>query len=192
MFERCNPEARQAIILAQTSARRLHHDFIGTEHLLLGLLYQPEALAAALLTKHGLDGPTAEATILRLLGCGEPEADSLDADALRAIGIDLSMVRERVEAAFGPGALDRAPARTGGGRVITKRNVPFTDRAKKVIELSLRESLRLKHSHITDAHLLLGVLREGRGLAARVIADAGIDFAGLRGEVERRLAPPPA
>jgi len=58
--------------------------------------------------------------------------------------------------------------------------------------LSLRESLRLKHSHITDGHLLLGVLREGKGLAARVIADAGIDFVDLRGEVEGRLAPPPA
>jgi len=191
MFERCNPEARQAIILAQTSARRLHHDYIGTEHLLLGLLYQPEVLAAAVLTERGLDGPMAEATILRLLGSGEPEADSLDADALRAIGIDLSMVRERVEAAFGSGALDRAPARTGGGRVITKGSVPFTDRARR--SSSCRCGSRFASSTVTSPTLTFSWACCGRAEAwPPGSSPMRIDFAGLRGEVERRLAPPPA
>jgi len=191
MFERLSPDARQAVASAQAEARRLHHNYIGTEHLLLGLMAQPETLSARLLVEHGLDRPVAEAAILRLLGACEPGPDELDANALETIGIDLSTIREKVEASFGPGALDREPARTRTGRLGSGRHVPFTARAKKVLELSLREALRLKAGQIVDGHLLLGVLREGEGLAAKVMAEAGIDFDVLRAEIDTQLSAPP-
>jgi ATP-dependent Clp protease ATP-binding subunit ClpA len=97
MFERFHHDARQAVILAQENARRLHHDFIGTEHILLGLLAQPDALSARVLGRHGLDHDRARQSVLRLLP-QKPE-DTLDADALESIGIDLSAIREKVEAA---------------------------------------------------------------------------------------------
>ena len=127
------------------------------------------------------------APILRLLGTADCGPGELDADALETIGIDLSTIREKVEAAFGPGALDREPARTRTGRLISGRHAPFTARAKKVLELSLREALRLKATRIADGHLLLGLVREGKGLAAKVMADAGIDFDVLRGKIDAQL-----
>ena len=187
MFERFSPDARQAVATAQAEARRLHHNYIGTEHLLLGLMAQLQTLSARLLVEHGLDQPGTEAAILRLLGACEPAPDELDADALETIGIDLSTIREKVEAAFGPGALDREPARTRTGRLVSGRHVPFTARAKKVLELSLREALRLKADRIADGHLLLGLLREGNGVAAKVMADACTDFEVLRAEIEAQL-----
>jgi len=187
MFERFSPEAREAVTSAQAEARRLHHNYIGTEHLLLGLMDQAHTLSGRLLAEHGLDRPGAEAAILRLLGTADCGPEDLDADALETIGIDLSTIREKVEAAFGPGALDREPARTRTGRLISGRHSPFTARAKKVLELSLREALRLKAKRIADGHLLLGLLREGKGLAAKVMADAGIDFDVLRAEIDAQL-----
>ena len=187
MFERFSPDAREAVTSAQAEARRLHHNYIGTEHLLLGLMDQADALSGRLLAEHGLDRPGAEAAILRLLGTADCGPGELDADALKTIGIDLSTIREKVEAAFGPGALDREPARTRTGRLISGRHAPFTARAKKVLALSLREALRLKSDRIADGHLLLGLLREGNGLAAKVMADAGIDFDVLRAEIDAQL-----
>jgi len=187
MFERFSPEAGEAVTSAQAEARRLHHNYIGTEHLLLGLMDQAHTLSGRLLAEHGLDRPGAEAAILRLLGTADCGPGELDADALETIGIDLSTIREKVEAAFGPGALDREPARTRTGRLISGRHAPFTARAKKVLELSLREALRLKSDRIADGHLLLGLLREGNGLAAKVMADAGIDFDVLRAEIDAQL-----
>ena len=111
----------------------------------------------------------------------------MDADALETIGIDLSTIREKVEAAFGPGALDRAPARTQTGRSISGLRIPFTGRAKTALELSLREALRQKADRIAGGHLLLGLLCEGKGLAAKVMADAGIDFNLLRAEINAQL-----
>ncbi|WP_446696837.1 Clp protease N-terminal domain-containing protein [Streptosporangium album] len=113
--------------------------------------------------------------------------DALDADALETIGIDLSVIREKVEAAFGPGALDRPPLRDHRGGLVSGRHLSFSSRAKKVLELSLREALALKHKYIGDGHILLGLLREGEGLASRVLADAGVDSAVLRQEVVREL-----
>ncbi|MEU6742375.1 Clp protease N-terminal domain-containing protein [Streptosporangium sandarakinum] len=180
MFERFQGDARQAVIGAQENARRLNHRFIGPEHILLGLLDQPGCLAARVLARHGLDHDRAYRAVAGLV---PPPGGGLDAEALETIGIDLSAVRERVEAAFGPGALDRGSARDRrpGGRI------PFSSRAKKTLELSLREALRLKHGYISDGHVLLGILREGQGVGARVITGAGIDAETLRREIAAEL-----
>ncbi|MFD8531780.1 Clp protease N-terminal domain-containing protein [Streptosporangium canum] len=185
MFERFTDEARQTVKLAQANARRLNHHLIGTEHLLLGLLDQPESDSAEILGRHGLDHDRACRAVTALI----PRApkDALDAEALETIGIDLSAIRDRVEAAFGPGALDRPPQRGHRGGLLSGRHVPFSPRAKKALELSLREALALKHGYIGDGHILLGLLREGQGLGSRVLADAGIDSAALRQEVVREL-----
>ncbi len=179
MFERFTDSARQVVTNAQAEARRLNHGYIGTEHLLLALLVPPPTMPGRVLVRHGLDQFTAEATLDRLLGSGD---EALDADLLESIGIDLGAVREKVEAAFGRGALDRRPA----GRPVTG-HVPFTKRAKKALELSLREALALKHNHIADGHILLGLIREGEGMATRILTDAGIDRAVLRQEVVDEL-----
>ncbi|WP_279340140.1 Clp protease N-terminal domain-containing protein [Sphaerisporangium perillae] len=184
MFERFHEDARQTVVLAQEETRLFDHDHIGTEHLLLALLRQPDTVAARVLARHGLDHDGMGDAIARALA--SVPGDDLDADALEAIGIDLDAIREKVEAAFGPGALDRDPRsrrrpwRLGG-------HVPFTGRAKKVLELSLREALHLKHNYIGNGHILLGLLREGHGLAARVLADAGVDFDTLRREIRTEL-----
>jgi ATP-dependent Clp protease ATP-binding subunit ClpA len=185
MFERFHHDARQAVVLAQENARELHHDIIGTEHLLLGLLAQPDALSSRVLGRHGLDHDQACQSVLRL--CAQRPEDALDADALESIGIDLSAIREKVEAAFGPGALDRKPSTTRRSHLLGGHHIPFSSRAKKSLELSLREAINLKHRHIADGHLLLGILREGEGLASRVIADAGIDPSTLRQEIAAEL-----
>ena len=185
MLERFREEARQAVIGAQQEARVLGHDRIGTEHLLLSLLRQPGTVAARILTRHGLEHDQVGDAVARLLAT-EP-SERLDAEALETIGIDLDAIREKVEATFGPGALDRRPRsrrdrpwRLGG-------HIPFSARAKKVLELSLREAIALKHDHIGDGHILLGLIREGEGLAARVLTDAGLDFDALRAEVRTEL-----
>ncbi|WP_406312075.1 hypothetical protein OHA77_25885 [Streptosporangium sp. NBC_01639] len=185
MFERFTDEARQAVQQAQQNARRLNHHFIGTEHLLLGLLDQPQTIAADVLGGYGLNHERAYQAVASLVP--RSPKDALDADALETIGIDLSAIREKVEAAFGPGSLDRPPRRDRRGRWASGRHIPFSAHAKKTLELSLREALALKHGYIGDGHILLGVLREGQGLGSRVIADAGVDAAALRQEVVRRL-----
>ncbi|WP_406203886.1 hypothetical protein OH807_27730 [Kitasatospora sp. NBC_01560] len=184
MFERFTESARRAVGRAQEEARELRHGYVGTEHLLLAILAERDDPAAAVLIDAGLDHETALREVRRLLGEGN------DAQALAAIGVDLEAVREAVESVFGEGALDAAPEepearRRGRLRLGAKeRRSPFTARAKKVLELSLRESLRLKSGHIGIGHLLLGVLREGEGLGARVVAGHGLDFAELRRAVE--------
>ncbi|MBG0833480.1 Clp protease [Planomonospora sp. ID67723] len=186
MFERFHQDARQAVVLAQENARRLHHDHVGTEHILLGLLDQPQTVSARVLGRHGVDHLRAYQAVVDALP--PRPGETLDADALEAIGIDLAAIREKVEAAFGPGALDRPAHRNRRGRVFGGRHVRFTPRAKKTLELSLREAIHLKHRCIADGHVLLGVLREGEGLGARVLADAGIDFTALRQEIVAELS----
>ncbi|GII80164.1 Clp protease [Sphaerisporangium rufum] len=176
MFERFHQDARQAVVLAQAEARLLDDEHIGTEHVLLGLLRQPDSVAGRVLVGHGLDHDRVADRIGRLRTTGR-RADELDAAALESIGIDLDSVREKVEATFGPGALDRAPRarrRRFGG------HIPFTKRAKKVLELSLREAVNLRHDHIGTGHILLGMIREGQGLAARVLVDLDVDLQELR------------
>ena len=171
MFERFTNEARQVVVGAQTEARLLHSGRIGTEHLLLGLLSQGTP-TSAVLARYGL---TREA-LTEAIGAGD-----LDAEALGSVGIDLDAVRTSVEATFGPGALDGPPSAARSG------HVPFTPRAKKVLELSLREAIALKSRSIADGHIALGLLREGEGLAMKVLADRGVDPQALRSEIRAAL-----
>ncbi|RBY83154.1 Clp protease N-terminal domain-containing protein [Blastococcus sp. TF02A-26] len=174
MFERFTPEARATVVRAQTEARDLRSERIGTEHLLLALLRQGTP-TAAVLGRHGLSPETVTAAVTGL-------TDDLDADALGTLGIDLDAVRERVESAFGPGALDDRPSgRRRGG------HIPFSPRAKKVLELSLRETIAMRQRTITDGHIALSLIREGQGLAMRVVADRGIDGRQLAGEIRVAL-----
>jgi ATP-dependent Clp protease ATP-binding subunit ClpC len=140
MFERFTDRARHVVTRAQQEATRLGHAYIGTEHLLLGLVL---------------------------------EADGLAAKVLESLDIGLATVRERVEAIIGTG--DRQPAPGG--------HIPFTPRTKKVLELSLREALQMGSADIDTEHILLGLLREGEGVAAQVLTDLGADMAGVRQRV---------
>jgi ATP-dependent Clp protease ATP-binding subunit ClpA len=177
MFERFTREARQTVVQAQAEATALHHPRIGTEHLLLGLVGQEGTPTSAVLARHGLTRETVLESVSALVG-------DLDAEALTSLGIDLDAVRERVEATFGPGALDD-PARRSGATAAGR--IPFNSRAKKVLELSLREALALKHRQISDGHIALGLLREGEGLAMKVLHDRGVDPVELRREVTAAL-----
>jgi len=181
MFERFVDQSRQVIVLAQAEARALHHDYIGTEHLLIALADQREGPAAEALHERGIQAAGVRDQIIALIGSLE---DDLDPQALAAIGIDLDAVRDATEATFGPGALHRPK---GKRRKPISGHIPFTPRAKKVLELSLRESIRLKSGHIGTGHILLGLIREGEGLAAQIIVGQGVDLAELQGDVVRRL-----
>ena len=123
MFERFTDRARRVVVLAQEEARMLNHNYIGTEHILLGLIHEGEGVAAK---------------------------------ALESLGISLEGVRQQVEEIIGQG--QQAPS----------GHIPFTPRAKKVLELSLREALQLGHNYIGTEHILLGLIREGEGVAAQV------------------------
>ncbi|MFC4908115.1 Clp protease N-terminal domain-containing protein [Actinomadura gamaensis] len=180
MFERFSTDAREVVKAAQEEARSRGDREIGTEHLLF-------ALTRA-------EGPAGEA----LRGCGVyraaagdavealPDASALDAEALRVLGIDLDAVREAAEDAFGPGALD-APPRARRNRL--KGHIPFKPESKKVLELSLRQSLRLRHDYIGSGHILLGLLQDQRFPAARALTGAGVDLDALRDDVIRRIPP---
>ncbi len=202
MFERFTAEARTAVVDAQQQARDLTHPFIGTEHLLLSLL-AGGGTAADLLRERGVTAESARAAIGRYHGSPEERLTPRDAEALRAIGIDLDEVRRRLEENFGPNPLAVPPEeparrrfglrRTGRRRdpdcTVPRRtgHIPFSPRAKKVLELSLREALRLKHRWIGTEHILLGLIREGEGLAALVLTGAKVDLAELRRAVETGL-----
>lgn len=181
MFERFADDARQAVRLAQEEARRRHHRFVGTEHLLLALLNEGHGPAAQALLAQGVTGSDIDQRISLLTG---PPDNGLDQEALATIGIDLDEVRRATEASFGPGAL--APK---AHREARKGHIPLSKRAKKVLELSLRESLALGHRYIGSGHLLLGVIREGDGAATRILTGAGIDLTALRADVTRRIPP---
>ena len=138
MFERFTDRARRVVVLAQEEARMLNHNYIGTEHILLGLIHEGEGVAAK---------------------------------ALESLGISLEAVREQVQEIIGQG--QQAP--TG--------HIPFTPRAKKVLELSLREALQLGHNYIGTEHILLGLIREGEGVAAQVLVKLGADLYRVRQQV---------
>lgn len=198
MFERFTTGARDAVACAQTEARTLQHPRIGTEHLLLALLLGDDGRLAALLAPHGVTAETVRAEIVRRVGIGpEPVPDTAaeDAAALRAIGIDLDAVRQAIERNFGPGSLmllPPDPPRRGLLRRRAPRRGRFSDRAKKVLELSLREALHLQHRFIAPEHLLLGVLREGQGLGALILHEAGVELPVLRTQVIAALRQHPA
>ncbi|NKZ05197.1 Clp protease N-terminal domain-containing protein [Actinomadura latina] len=177
MFERFTDSARRAVTGAQAEARALHHHHIGTEHLLLALLDGGDA-TARMLAGHGLEASAVRALIVR------KSRDPLDPEALSMLGIDLEAVREATEQVFGEGALDAPAARC---RRPPKGHIPFTPRAKKSLELSLRHALRLKHKHIGSGHILLGVLHDKESMAVRLVIEAGVDAGALRDHIDRLL-----
>jgi ATP-dependent Clp protease ATP-binding subunit ClpC len=143
LFEKFTDKARRVVVLAQEEAKLLNHNYIGTEHILLGLIHEGEGVAAK---------------------------------ALEALGINLEQVREQVQDIIGQG--QQSPS----------GHIPFTPRAKKVLELSLREALQLGHSYIGTEHLLLGLIREGEGVAAQVLTKLGADTNKVRQQVIQLLS----
>ena len=143
MFERFTDRARRVVVLAQEEARLLNHNYIGTEHILLGLIHEGEGVAAK---------------------------------ALESLGISLEAVRNQVEEIIGQGGTSPSG------------HIPFTPRAKKVLELSLREALQLGHNYIGTEHILLGLIREGEGVAAQVLVKLGADLSRVRQQVIQLLS----
>jgi ATP-dependent Clp protease ATP-binding subunit ClpC len=143
LFERFTDRARRVVVLAQEEARLLSHSYIGTEHILLGLIHEGEGVAAK---------------------------------ALESLGISLEAVRAQVEEIIGQGGSSPSG------------HIPFTPRAKKVLELSLREALQLGHNYIGTEHILLGLIREGEGVAAQVLVKLGADLGRVRQQVIQLLS----
>ncbi|MEU4675683.1 Clp protease N-terminal domain-containing protein [Micromonospora sp. NPDC023737] len=188
MFERFTDRAREIVRRARDEARAEGQRPVGTEHLLLALLSDEASLASRVLTEAGVDADDLRTGIRRHVEVGGVGLGDADAAALREIGIDLAAIVARVEQTFGPDALREAmpePRRRWGRR--RHAGGPFSPRSKKVLELSLREAIRLRHNHIGSEHILLGLLREGHGLAALVLTEAGADLDDLRRRVEQAL-----
>jgi ATP-dependent Clp protease ATP-binding subunit ClpA len=183
MFERFTRAARAVVVGAAEVARAHGHDQIGTEHLLLGLLDDRDGRAARILEPWGVDRDVACAEVERIVGRGEP---GLDADALATLGIDLDAVRERVERTFGTGALSGSRrCRRGLWRGAA---IPFTRRAKKALELSLREAIAMGDDFIGSEHLVLGLTREGDGVGAEILRPRGVTHDVVRAALERDAA----
>ncbi len=192
MFERFTDRARAVVTQANKQAREMGHPLVGTEHFLLALLEEEGGIAYAVLSEAGLDSERVRADVVRLVGTPPRVLGAEDAAALRTIGIDLDAVLARIEESFGSEALDPPPPPEQGrwvlGRGRRRRGSGrFGPRARKVLELSLREALRLKHKYIGTEHILLGLVREGDGLAAQIITESGVDLADLRRATEARL-----
>jgi ATP-dependent Clp protease ATP-binding subunit ClpA len=191
MFERFTYQSRGVVLRAKGEAQELRHPVVGTEHLLLALLSEDAGIGYAVLHEAGVDAESVRTEVRRQVGTPPPILGEEDAAALRTIGIDLDAVLARIEESFGPDALDPPPPaqpergllgrrkRRGAGR--------FAPRLKKVLELSLREALRLQHNYIGTEHILLGLIREGEGLAAKILTEAGVDLADLRHATEAKL-----
>lgn len=179
MFERFTHSARQVVMLAKQEAEARRHSHVGTDHLLLAIMALPESPAAQILASFGLSRERIKADVEALWGTSGRLSD---ADALAVIGIDLDEVRRRTEEAFGPGALER----TRAGRCRLGPGARFAPRAKKVLELSLREALNLRHNWIGTEHILLALLRESGGLAARVLGDHGVTHEAARAAIRAR------
>jgi ATP-dependent Clp protease ATP-binding subunit ClpA len=175
MFERFTKEARDAVVRAQQECRTTSGERIGTEHLLLALLGS-DGPAGRALRGHGLELGALRDAVTRRAGTGV-----LDAEALRSLGIDLDAVRDAVEDTFGEGALDSPPGRHRKG------HIPFAPESKKALELSLRHAIRLKHNHITDGHILLGILHDEKTPAVRLLRDLDTDVEALRDDVSRLI-----
>jgi ATP-dependent Clp protease ATP-binding subunit ClpA len=182
MFERFTVQARGVVANAQGEAERLRHSYIGTEHLLLALLDSGSGATSVLLHDAGLTREGVTADIGRLLGAPSDSLGEDDAAALHEIGIDLDAVRAKVEEVFGPGALQPPEPEPRWSLLGRKQygTYRFTARTKKVIELSLREAIALRHNFIGAEHILLGLLRDNAGVAAKVLAAAGVDVDALR------------
>ncbi|WP_406107932.1 Clp protease N-terminal domain-containing protein [Micromonospora globbae] len=189
MFERFTDRARETVRRARDEARAEGQRPVGTEHLLLALLADEDGLASRLLTDAGVTADDLRRRVRRHTESGGVGLGDADAAALREIGIDLAAIVARIEETFGPDALREAeperPRRWGRRRRYT--GGPFSPRSKKVLELSLREAIRLRHRHVGTEHILLGLLREGHGLAALVLTEAGVELDDLRRRVEAAL-----
>ena len=182
MFERFTTSARAVVIGAQEHARRLHHGEVLAEHLLLAVLMDDACAGAQVMRGCGVQ-PARLVDELAALGAA-------DRDALRAIGIDLAAVREHVEAAFGPGALDRPGGRRR--RLWRRRgsvgaHLPFSAAAKQALEQSLRQSLALRQREITADHVLLGLLADDEDPAARTLRRLGVPPDVVRAQVRAQL-----
>lgn len=165
MFERFTRRARSVIAHTQNEAVALGHNFLGTEHILLGLTREAEGVAARVLTKSGVGYEDVRREVVTMIGLGEGASGLRDAEALATIGIDLEAVTAAVEDAFGPGALDQprqAKQRQG-------KTPEFVPRAKKLMEIALREAKTLDHNYIGTEHLLLAILRLHEGVAFAVL-----------------------
>jgi ATP-dependent Clp protease ATP-binding subunit ClpA len=183
MFERFTPAAHQVVVRAQEEARTFGHPWLGTEHLLLGVLAEPQASGVSGLTDLGVTLDTGRAALRRLVGLGRGGLGESDAEALRALGIDLDEVRTRVEASFGPGALDHPPRRQLRRWRPWRRGrcepaevtgcLPFMPRAKRALERAQREAVALGDRHIGAEHLLLGLLDPKSNMAVELLRHLG-------------------
>ena len=212
MFERFTDDARQVVVQAQAAARRLGHGYIGCEHLLLAAASTGEA-AGAILRGQGVSPERVEAEILRTIGRGRAASPpgAIDREALAFVGIDLDVVRARIEAAFGPDALTRAvPAVRRGRRAAWRKgpvaelmrrrrdarcsaghpagsraggHIPFTARAKKSLELSLREARARHDDYIGVQHLTLALLGMDDGMVPVILSALGASHASLRAAI---------
>jgi ATP-dependent Clp protease ATP-binding subunit ClpA len=178
MFERFTNKARRAVVIAQEEARERRADAVRTEHLLVGLAAGPENLALMVLTAFSISVDDLRADIDAL----DTRSRPLDAEALASLGIDLDEVRRQIEEAFGPGALDRTRAAKGRGGWFAG-HIPFDRGAKKVLELALREAIRMKHNYIGTEHVLLGLLH-AEGAAHDVLTARGMRLDAARIIVE--------
>lgn len=178
MFERFSPTARAAVIEAQEQARILGDTVITADHVLLGVLGTGDNAAVRVLTRHGIE-QDAVASRAQRLGLA-------DNQALAAIGVDLEAVRDRAEASFGPGALDRPRRRRG---LLNRRggHIPFDTPAKDALTQSLREALALEDKTIGVEHLLLALLARDTAVAARTVSALGADPGRVRSELLREL-----
>lgn len=183
MFNRFTAEAREVVVGAQEQARGLRHDEILAEHLLLAVLAGQSSVGAGILRAHGVEVGRLTDEVATL-GTGDEEA-------LREIGIDLAAVRQRAEAAFGPGALDRPrPRRSGFLRRRGTRlgeHLPFSAAAKRALEQSLRQAVALNHHHIGVDHVLLGLVADDTDPAARTLRRLGVVPAEVREQVQAQL-----
>ncbi|MFY1669843.1 Clp protease N-terminal domain-containing protein [Plantactinospora sp. WMMB334] len=182
MFERFTVQAREVVRGAVAARERLGHRTVGTEHLLFALVDEKTSSVAGLLHEAGVNTDRVAEAIDRKVGRGTEELGDRDAEALLSIGIDLAAVRSKLEESFGEGALEGPPSRPSRrwpfrGWELSNR---FSARAKKVLELALREAVNLRHREIGAEHILLGLIREGDGLAALVLTEAGVDLVELR------------
>ena len=218
MFERFTDRARRVVVLAQEEARMLNHNYIGTEHILLGLIHEGEGVAAKALESLGISLEGVRDQVEEIIGQGQTapaghipftprakkvlelslrealqlghnyigtehillglirEGEGVAAQVLQKLGADLNRVRQQVEEIIGQG--QQAPS----------GHIPFTPRAKKVLELSLREALQLGHNYIGTEHILLGLIREGEGVAAQVLQKLGADLNRVRQQVIQLLS----
>jgi ATP-dependent Clp protease ATP-binding subunit ClpA len=181
MFDRLTSGARKVVDLAQAEAQSMHHAYIGTEHLLLGLLGEEHGIAARTLRAAGVTAPAIRDDVQRLVT--DLPLSGPDAEALRAIGIDVDVVRARIEASFGPGSLERARLGDCLRRRPSRGGIPFSRRSRKVMDLSLREARRLGHDYIGAEPILLALLGTVDGLAAQILADSGVPADDLRRSV---------